>query len=120
MTDAALRQPAAAPPGHARSRPLIAVGALCVGLGLIGLAYTFTLTVASVVIYGALLVAGGLAQFYEPFFGRFRSGWRARIARAIIGLIYIAAGLIAIFQPLRAALALTLLLGIMLLASGIV
>src|SRR5687768_6974683 len=98
MTDAALRHPAT-PPGHARSRPLMAVGALCLLLGLIGLAYTFTLTVASVVFYGALLVVGGLAQLYEPFFGPPASGWRARIARAILGLIYVAAGLIAIVQP---------------------
>jgi uncharacterized membrane protein HdeD (DUF308 family) len=117
MTDAALRQPAS-PPGHARSPALTAVGAFCLVLGLIGIAYAFAFTVASVVFYGALLVAGGIAQLYEPFFGRPRTGWRARIARATIGLIYIAAGLIAIFQPLRAALALTLLLGVMLLASG--
>jgi uncharacterized membrane protein HdeD (DUF308 family) len=98
----------------------MAVGALCLVLGLIGLALTFTLTVASVVLYGGLLVAGGLAQFYEPFFEPARSGWGARITRAGIGLIYVAAGLIAILQPLRAALALTLLLGAMLLASGVV
>jgi uncharacterized membrane protein HdeD (DUF308 family) len=98
----------------------MAVGAVCLALGLIGLASTFTLTVASVMLYGALLVAGGLAQLYEPFFGPAASSWRARTFRAIIGLIYVAAGLIAVFQPLRAALALTLLLGVMLLASGVV
>jgi uncharacterized membrane protein HdeD (DUF308 family) len=97
----------------------MAVGAICLVLGLIGLAYTLTLTVAGVVFYGALLVAGGVAQLCEPLFAGARAGWRARSVRVVIGLIYVAAGLIAIFQPLRAALALTLLLGIMLLASGV-
>jgi uncharacterized membrane protein HdeD (DUF308 family) len=97
----------------------MAVGALCLALGLVGLAYTLTLTVASVVFYGVLLIVGGLAQLCEPFFSGARAGWRARAIRVVIGLIYVAAGLLAILQPLRAAVALTLLLGVMLLASGV-
>jgi uncharacterized membrane protein HdeD (DUF308 family) len=97
----------------------MAVGAICLVLGLIGLAYTLTLTVASVVFYGGLLIAGGLAQLCEPLFAGARTGWRARIVRIIIGLIYVAAGLVAIAQPVRAALALALLLGFMLVASGV-
>jgi len=95
---------------------LLVAGAAAVALGIVGLFLTFWVTIAGVVWYGALLVVAGIVQFFEAFAGRVQG---SRLAPALIGLVYAGGGLIAMFNPLGASLALTLALGVALLASGV-
>lgn len=94
---------------------LLALGILSVILGTIGLGMTLILTVAGVLLFGVLLVVGGGFQVVDAFKCK---GWKGTAWHVLIGLIYVVAGAIAIFDPVGAAVALTLLLGAAFIAIG--
>jgi uncharacterized membrane protein HdeD (DUF308 family) len=94
---------------------MLAFGILMVLLGMIGLAMATTLTVASVLVFGALLVVGGIAQSIEAFRA---AGWKSRALHVFIALVYIAAGVLALYDPVAASLSLTLFIAAMLLVVG--
>lgn len=106
--------------GHARGW-LAIVGVLALALGAVGLYMTLAFMVVSLVWYGALLIVAGLVQSIEAVVApTARRGRISRGLRLALGLLYVAAGLYALFQPSGAGLALTLVLGILLVASGAV
>jgi uncharacterized membrane protein HdeD (DUF308 family) len=94
---------------------MLALGILLVLLGMIGLVMATALTVASVLLFGALLVVGGIAQAIEAFRA---AGWKSRALHVFIALIYIAAGALALYDPVAASLSLTLFVAAMLLVTG--
>jgi uncharacterized membrane protein HdeD (DUF308 family) len=95
---------------------LLALGILSIILGTIGLWMTFALTLAGVLLFGVLLLLGGIFQVVDAFKCK---GWKGTALHVLIGLIYVAAGAIAIWDPLGAAVALTLLIGAAFIAVGI-
>lgn len=95
---------------------LLALGILSIILGTIGLWMTFALTLAGVLLFGVLLLVGGIFQVVDAFKCK---GWKGTALHVLIGLIYVAAGAIAIWDPLGAAVALTLLIGAAFIAVGI-
>ncbi|WP_457089493.1 HdeD family acid-resistance protein [Microvirga sp. P5_D2] len=100
---------------------LLGVGALAVVLGVIGLFMTLTFVIVDVAWYGALLIVAGAIQAIEVIALPVTAG--SRLSRALclmLGLLYVAAGLYAVFQPAGAGVALTLVLGALLVASGAV
>ncbi|WP_157961350.1 HdeD family acid-resistance protein [Microvirga flavescens] len=97
---------------------LLGAGLLAILLGGIGLYMTLGITIASVMWYGALMLAAGLVQIVEPLMHEVETK-RSRWAAILIGLVYTIGGLWALFNPLSASLVLTLILGIALVASGI-
>lgn len=119
MTGTATFGPLHAGTGRARGW-LLAVGALLLVLGIVGLFMVVTLTIASTLWYGILLTAAGIAEIIEALAkGPEAEAWRSRAARFLAGLLYLVGGLWAVFRPLEASLALTLVLGITLIASGV-
>ncbi len=94
---------------------MLALGIFMFLLGMIGLAMAMTLTVASVIVFGALLVVGGIAQAIEAFP---HTGWTSKTPHVLIALIYLAAGVFAIYDPVAASLSLTLFVAAMLLVVG--
>jgi uncharacterized membrane protein HdeD (DUF308 family) len=104
----------------ASSRPrrtwLLAAGAAAAALGIVGLFLSFWVTIAGVVWYGALLCVAGIVQFIEAFAARQQG---SRLAPALIGIVYAVGGFVAMLNPLGASVALTLALGVALLASGV-
>ncbi|GJE02751.1 HdeD family acid-resistance protein [Methylobacterium isbiliense] len=108
--------------GAARGRWwLIAVGALLLALGLLGLSLTLAFTIASTLWYGVLLLVAGLGEIAEAAARPGESEpWQARAIRIAAGILYLLGGLYAIVRPLDASLALTLVLGLVLVASGLV
>jgi uncharacterized membrane protein HdeD (DUF308 family) len=99
---------------------LLAVGVLALVLGVVGLAMTLAFMVVDIVWYGGLLIIAGVVQATEAVAvptGSEES--RSRLLRMALGLFYIAAGLYAVFQPAGAGWALTLVLGILLVVSGV-
>lgn len=95
---------------------LLAIGIAFVLLGAIGVASVVLFTIVSVVIFGALLMAGAALQFVETY----RTGrWRGRWPHLLVALVYGVAGAIMLVDPLDASVGLTLILGILLLAVGL-
>lgn len=97
-------------------RWMLSLGILMVVLGMIGLFMAATFTIASVLVFGALLVVGGIAQLVEAFRA---TAWRSTALHMFIALVYIAAGAIALYDPVAASLSLTLFIAAMLIVAGV-
>jgi uncharacterized membrane protein HdeD (DUF308 family) len=95
---------------------LLAVGILSVILGTIGLGMTWMLTLVSVVYFGILMIVIGGVQILQTFKC---AGWKSVVLHSLIGLLYLAAGIMIVSRPLLASLTLTWLLGFALLAVGV-
>ncbi|KMO33228.1 hypothetical protein VQ03_25310 [Methylobacterium tarhaniae] len=98
----------------------IAIGCALLLLGAAGLFMVTTLTLASTLWFGILLIVAGAVEIVEAL-GRPEASeaLSSRIGRFLAGLIYLLGGLAAVFRPLEASLALTLVLGATLIASGL-
>ena len=95
---------------------LLAVGILSVILGTIGLGMTWMLTLVSVVYFGILLIVIGGVQLLQTFKC---AGWKSVVLHSLIGLLYLAAGIMIVSRPLLASLTLTWMLGFALLVVGV-
>jgi uncharacterized membrane protein HdeD (DUF308 family) len=95
---------------------LLAVGILSVILGTIGLGMTWMLTLVSVVYFGVLMIVIGGVQILQTFKC---AGWKSIVLHSLIGLLYLAAGIMIVSRPLLASLTLTWMLGFALLAVGV-
>jgi uncharacterized membrane protein HdeD (DUF308 family) len=95
---------------------LLAVGILSVILGTVGLGMTWLLTLASVVYFGVLLIVIGVAQLLQTFKS---AGWKSTFLQILIGLLYLAAGIMVVSRPLLASLTLTWALGFALIVVGV-
>jgi uncharacterized membrane protein HdeD (DUF308 family) len=92
------------------------LGIALVVLGTFALGAAVFVTFATVVFFGILLVAGGIAQLISSFWaGR----WSGFLVHLLVSLLYIITGFIMIDQPVESAMAITLLLAVMFFVSGI-
>ena len=96
---------------------LLALGILFLVLGIIGLGMTFTLTMASILFFGILILIGGVVQIIESFKCR---GWKSIVYHILIGILYLLAGIFMVTNPAAASAVLTLLLAFALIAVGLV
>jgi uncharacterized membrane protein HdeD (DUF308 family) len=95
---------------------LLAIGIAFVALGVLGAVSAVLFTIVSVVLFGVLLMAGAALQFVETY----RTGrWRARWLHLLIAFAYGLVGAIMLIDPVDASVGLTLALGILLLATGL-
>jgi uncharacterized membrane protein HdeD (DUF308 family) len=95
---------------------LLALGIASIVLGTLGFYMTFALTLTSVLFFGILLLVGGLFQLAQAFTCK---GWKAVLWHVLIGLLYVAAGIDIIYNPVRASEILTLILAGILIAVGV-
>ena len=95
---------------------LLAFGIVSVVLGTIGLGMTFVLTEVSIIFFGVLLIVGGVFQLFDAVKCK---GWKSTVWHVLIALLYIAAGITMVNQPLMAAATLTLILAWILIAVGV-
>ncbi len=86
---------------------LLGLGVIFVILGIIGLGMTFAVTMASVMMFGVLLLVGAGAQFADAAKCK---GWKGIVSHVLIAFLYLVAGIGAIFDPLGASSMLTLML----------
>ncbi|MBI4962380.1 MAG: HdeD family acid-resistance protein [Desulfomonile tiedjei] len=96
---------------------ILAIGIAFVVLGLIGLGMTFAVTVASVLMYGILLLLGAGAQVVQAAKGR---AWKGIVLHVLIALLYLVAGIAVIVNPVGASAILTLMLAGVLIVVGFV
>lgn len=88
---------------------LIVLG--CLALGAIGIA-----TLASVLVFGILLTAGGIAETIGAFWSR---GWSGFFNQLLSGLLSLVVGLLFLRAPGEAMLVLTMLLAVLLMVGGL-
>ena len=74
-------------------------------------------TVVSALFIGWMAIAAGAFEIFHAFWTK---GWGGFVWQIILGILYIAFGIILVSQPLTGALLLTYVLGIALLVSGLV
>jgi uncharacterized membrane protein HdeD (DUF308 family) len=94
----------------------VALGIAFVVLGVIAFLNMFLATIASVFYVGLLMLVGAVAQIFHAFGVK---GWGSFFFWLLSGLLYAVAGIIALRNPLLASVVLTLVLGISLIAGGI-
>lgn len=93
----------------------IALGAMQLVLGVIALGYVFAATLVSVVFIGALMIIGGVGQLVQAW--RIKH-WTGFLLWTLGGILYLAAGLLAVVNPVAGASLLTLLFGATLIGTG--
>ena len=103
-------------PLRAKSGWIIALGVVYVISGLIALGSVVFATVVTVFIVGIMMVISGVAEVFNAF--QLKS-WGKFLLWLLLGALYIVAGFITFENPLLAAALLTLMLGFVLVASGI-
>lgn len=94
----------------------VAYGVVLILLGAAASISLVTATIASVLVNGMLMIVAG---FGEIFVGARAKEWSRFILWIAAGLLYVAAGVVAILHPLLAAVAFTLMLGAGLIAAGL-
>lgn len=95
---------------------LLILGIALMVLGTIALVTAVPFTVASVLLFGVLLVTGGLLHAFQAFGAR---DWTGVAVHLVLGLLYLVVGGVLMANPIGGAVSLTLVLGIFLLAAGI-
>jgi uncharacterized membrane protein HdeD (DUF308 family) len=96
---------------------ITAFGVLLVVLGVAALFFSLIATIATVTLNGVLFLIAGAA---EIGIGMHSREWGRFFLWVVGGLVYIAAGVVCIVNPVLASVALTLLLGAGLIAAGVV
>jgi uncharacterized membrane protein HdeD (DUF308 family) len=94
----------------------VALGVALLVLGILALGNLLVATLTSVFFVGIMMILGAIAQVIHAF--RMK-GWGGFFYWLLGGLLYGAAGVIAFTDPALAAVALTLVLAVALIASGI-
>jgi len=95
---------------------LLAVGIILIILGMIAAGATVAVTLASVMLYGFLLLIGGISEGIHSFAARKWSGFFSHLA---IAILYVIAGGYMIRQPVVSSMIFTLVLGYAILITGI-
>jgi len=91
------------------------LGVIYVIVGLVALGSIVTATAASVLLVGVMMVVAGIAEVFNAF--QIRT-WGKFALWLLLGALYILAGIATFQNPLLAAVLLTFLLGLALVASG--
>ena len=107
---------AALPLLKAKSGWILALGIVYLIAGFIALGSVISATAVTILIVGVMMIVSGVAEVFSAF--QLKS-WGKFILWVVLGLLYIFAGFVTFENPLLAAALLTLLLGICLVASGI-
>ena len=97
---------------------LLALGILMLVAGCIGLYMTVAVTLVTVLVYGGLIMAGGILSLLHSFRAR-EEKWQGRLSHILLSLLYLLAGIFILINPVAASVALTLLLAALFMAMGI-
>lgn len=96
---------------------LLALGIVFIILGTIGLGMTFALTVVSLLVFGVLLLVGGVIQIVQAVKVK---GWKSVLWHVLMAVLYLLAGIAVLTDPVLASLVLTLMLAGAIAAIGII
>jgi uncharacterized membrane protein HdeD (DUF308 family) len=96
---------------------IVALGVVYVIAGFIALGSVAMATVVSVWIVGVMMIIAGVTEVISAFQIK---NWGRFLLWALLGVLYVIAGFVTFENPLLAAAILTLILGVSLVASGVV
>jgi uncharacterized membrane protein HdeD (DUF308 family) len=96
---------------------IVALGVVYLIAGFIALGSVALATVASVFVVGVMMIIAGVTEVISAFQVK---SWGRFLLWALLGVLYIIAGFVTFENPLLAAAMLTLILGVSLVASGVV
>jgi uncharacterized membrane protein HdeD (DUF308 family) len=95
---------------------LMGAGIVLLALGTVGLAATVILGVVSVLSFGVMMLIGGGVLLADAFR---REGWQSRLLMVAVGVLYVLTGALIFYNPLSALVAITLFVGVALVATGV-
>jgi uncharacterized membrane protein HdeD (DUF308 family) len=95
---------------------LMGMGIALMILGMAAIGSSFIATLATVLMFGMLLLLGGLFQVVTAFWGR---SWQGFFLHMLAGVVYLIVGVFMIDNPMETAVGLTLLVAAGLLVGGI-
>jgi uncharacterized membrane protein HdeD (DUF308 family) len=93
----------------------LALGIALIVLGVLAIGAAFITTLATVIVFGSLLIAGGVVQIVNAFLAR---AWRGFFVHLLAGMLHLLLGVLIIEYPGRAAEFFTLLLALAFLVGG--
>jgi uncharacterized membrane protein HdeD (DUF308 family) len=94
----------------------LALGIIEIILGTMAVGASFVATLATVLVFGWLLLFGGAVSALHAFW---RKQWKGFFLDLAMGVLYIVAGMMMVGNPAEAAVTLTLLIAMFLLVGGI-
>ena len=97
---------------------LLALGVALVVAGALGTSLAIWLTLASVLLFGALLLASGILQGWHALTAK-ETRWSGRALHLVVALLYVALGALLLWDPVGGSLSLTIVLAAFLIALGI-
>ena len=103
-------------PVHTHWGMHLTMGVLAIVLGVVGLSFVGTVTLAGVLYFGWLLLIAGIARLVHAFYTRH---WQGVLLNVLVGLLWLALGAMVIAMPAAGALSLTFALVIMFFVAGI-
>jgi uncharacterized membrane protein HdeD (DUF308 family) len=95
----------------------LALGIALLVLGAIALGASVAMTIVSMVLLGWLLIIGGILEGVHAFWRE--RAWGGFFIDLLIGILYVVVGFMVLANPGEAALALTLLIALFLMFSGL-
>ena len=93
----------------------LGLGIVLVLLGTVALGSSVLMTVASVFLFGCLLIAGGGLQALHAFW---RKNWNGFFLDLLAGILYLVVGIMIVANPAAGAVTLTLLIAMFLIVGG--
>jgi uncharacterized membrane protein HdeD (DUF308 family) len=95
----------------------VLLGIVMILAGILVLGDVVLVTVISTIFIGWVSIAAGAFEIVHAFWTK---GWGGFVWQILLGILYIAFGVVLVSQPVASALILTYVLGLMLLMSGII
>jgi len=95
----------------------VLLGLVMIVAGFFALGNVVLVTVISTIFIGWISIAAGAFEIVHAFWTK---GWGGFIWQILLGILYIAFGIVLVTQPVASALILTYILGLLLLISGFV
>lgn len=105
-----------ASPLCSRTGSFLLIGIALIVFGTIALSSAFITTMATVMLFGVLMVAAGIAQIVHAFY---TAEWKGFFGYAVLGILGAVVGWLMLTNPLVGAVSLTLLLATFFIASGL-
>jgi uncharacterized membrane protein HdeD (DUF308 family) len=102
---------------HGRWGWFVALGIALIVLAVIAWLDVVAVTIAGTIFIGAMLLVGGVFQIVHAFF--MQQGWKSLLFGLLCGVLSFIAGLLIMFEPVRGALVLTILVIAALIAGGV-
>ncbi|BCX81010.1 hypothetical protein MIT9_P0588 [Methylomarinovum caldicuralii] len=100
-------------------KTMLALGIVMMVLGVIGMGMSFTLTITTVVFFGAFMLVSGCMQLAHALFGKEIQDWKGKAMHTLSAVFYIIGGLLTVFNPIAGSFVLTAMLAGVFLAMGV-